>query len=152
MTEENKVSECGTDERPILSLYNPNVSANLSLLFTPIFSAILHAKNWKALGKAEHAKSSYEWAIGYVLVWIAYVGGGSVLPEIAKIPGAAVYWGMLLVWYFTSGKAHINYVKEHFGSSYPRRSLLVPSLIAFIVIAAIVIVTISLSKGQYGYY
>ena len=51
MTEENKASENGMDERPIPSLYNPNVSANLCLLFSPIFSAILHAKNWQALGK-----------------------------------------------------------------------------------------------------
>ena len=137
MTEENKASENGMDERPIPSLYNPNVSANLCLLFSPIFSAILHAKNWQALGKPERAQQSYVWAIAYVAVIIAYSVGGAVSPEIAKIPGAAVYWPMLFAWYFTSGKAQITYVKEHCGSSYPRRSLIVPSLIALVVIIAV---------------
>jgi hypothetical protein len=37
------------------ALWNPNAAANWSLLFSPMFGAWLHMKNWAALGEPERA-------------------------------------------------------------------------------------------------
>ncbi|MGB0769032.1 MAG: hypothetical protein ACPGYV_15145, partial [Phycisphaeraceae bacterium] len=49
------------DASPALRLYSPNAAANWSLLFTPIFGAYLHAKNWRAIGDADRADTNIKW-------------------------------------------------------------------------------------------
>ena len=48
-------------ESSVIKLWSPNATANLALLFTPIFSAWLMAKNWEELGKPDEAKESMTW-------------------------------------------------------------------------------------------
>lgn len=45
-------------------LWNPNAAANWSLLFSPVFGALLQMKNWEALGEDDKALNSKRRAIG----------------------------------------------------------------------------------------
>jgi len=49
-------------------LWNPRVAVNFSLLFSPVFGAIVQMKNWQALGEAERALKSRNWAIGSLVL------------------------------------------------------------------------------------
>jgi hypothetical protein len=133
-------SEAKTE--PGAALWNPNAAANWSLLFTPVFGAYLQALNWRALGEHKRASGSLKWV---------YVGGGLLafyllLSIFAHDDRAArgiahlVSFGFLLAWYFSSGKAQARYVKETYGTSYPRRPLGKPLLIAVACFVAFVVV------------
>ena len=56
-------------ESSAIKLWNPNAAANLAILFSPIFSAWLMAKNWHELGKPDEAKKSMMW----VKIWIGFL-------------------------------------------------------------------------------
>jgi hypothetical protein len=44
------------------AIWNPNAAASWSVLFTPLFGALLHAQNWTVLGEPERARKSMRWA------------------------------------------------------------------------------------------
>jgi len=105
-------------------LWNPNAAANWSVVFSPIFGAVLHAANWRALGKPERASANMIWA--WVTAGLALVNllrlflpeNGTRLNPIVGVIGL----GLLLGWYFTQGKPQIKYVKETLPAGYARRS------------------------------
>ena len=112
------------------ALWNPNVAACWSLLFTPAFGAFLHARNAEALGRVDEAKANRVW----FYVSIAYLGFALVTIFIPAIPEglfrlAAI--GLLLGWYFSLGKKQIIYVKETWRDGYERKPWKKPLLIAF---------------------
>ena len=39
-------------------LWNPNAATLWSLLFSPVFGAWIHAKNWEELGNEEESRNS----------------------------------------------------------------------------------------------
>ena len=61
-----------TDKKPV-TLWNPNVAACLSILFTPIFGAWIHAKNWENLGKDKEKKWSMLFVYGLIIVTLLAV-------------------------------------------------------------------------------
>ena len=96
-------------ESSVIKLWSPTATANLALLFTPIFSAWLMAKNWQELGKPDEAKKSMTW----VKIWIGYLPIHLLIAVLA--PGNAclfVYLVLLVAWYYKLGKKQITYVKE----------------------------------------
>ena len=109
-------------------LWNPGAAMAWSLLFCPIFGALVHMKNWQALGETEKAASSKTWGIASVAFILAVVLLGIVIPEskgmdlLSRITGL----GLLVAWYSASGKHQVSYVKARFGKSYPRRGWLKP--------------------------
>ena len=87
-------------------LWNPNAAANLSLLFSPILGAWLHAKNWKELGQHDRAKKSMIWVyIGFVFQLV-----NLFLPDNLGYGPALIF---LFAWYFSSGKGQVKYLKEN---------------------------------------
>ena len=111
------------------ALWNPNATANWSLLFTPIFGAWLQMKNWEALGETRRAASSKAW-----LVVSAVLVGGSVLVDLL-LPQSLlaalttpIGFLVLVVWYFASGRRHARWVDQRFGTDYPRRGWTPPLL------------------------
>src|SRR5436190_17925418 len=42
-------------------LWNPNAAASWCLLFSPVFGAYLHMRNWQALGDERHAQVNRNW-------------------------------------------------------------------------------------------
>ena len=88
-------------------LWNPNAAANWSFLFTMIFGACIHARNWRVLGKEELAKKSMYWMYGGIGAVILYL----LLPESGF--DYVLLIGPLLAWYFTMGKSQSKYLKAN---------------------------------------
>ena len=120
-------------EAATVSLWNPNAAANWSLLFSPLFGAWLHAKNWSALGDEGKAKQSMYWVYGAIAVLILAI----LLPE--KI-GRSMGIGYLFGWYFSSAKQQVKHVKEKLDNTYQKKGWAKPIGIAVAGLAAFVIV------------
>lgn len=124
------------------ALWNPNAAANWSILFSPIFGAFLHMKNWQALGEAGKASAAKLWIIVGVLLFLGLALIPLFLPfeeEADKLsrPIALIF---LLSWYFSSAKHQAKYVKDRFGSTYPRKGWGIPLLLAVVAIIGFVVV------------
>jgi hypothetical protein len=123
-------------------LWNPNAAASWSLLFSPIFGAFLHMRNWEALGQLEKAATSKIWVIGNIVFYILVAVAAVVLPDskgldaLGRIGGI----GLLLAWYYGIGKSQQVFVVGRFGTSYPRRGWLKPILVAIGVLFAFIVV------------
>ena len=107
---------------PAPRLWNPNVAANWSLLFSPIFGAWVHAKNWKELGDYEKAKKSMLWVYGYTIFAV-------IVSFVPDFPNISVI-GITVFWYTSFAKEQINYVKS--GKNYEKKSWLAPILLAIV--------------------
>ena len=138
------------------ALWNPNAAANWSLLFTPIFGAFLHMKNWQALGETGKARVSRYWVILGAAVFSGFMLLAAVQPQSKGVGSLIRSLGfiLLLAWYFGSARAQARYVKERFGSQYPRRGWGKPMLAAlgvftiFMVAMTIVGVVIGLLSAR----
>jgi len=108
-------------------LWSPNAAANWSLLFSPAFGAILHAKNWIELGEIDRARSNKNWARG-VLIFLAtavLIPSIPILDRIIQVVGLV----LILRWYFTQGRQQVTFVKEKYGQEYERKKWGQPILI-----------------------
>jgi hypothetical protein len=138
---------------PAPALWNPSAAANWSLLFSVVFGAVLHMKNWEALGEPEKAASSKKWAIGALVFFVAmilfsvFATNEKLADGLTKILGFA----LLLTWYFSSGRAQQRYVLAKFGKNYPRRGWLKPIGWALLAILGFIIVA-GLIGGLIGYF
>jgi hypothetical protein len=109
------------------ALWNPNAAANWCLLFTPIFGAWLHMKNWQALGEPGKAASARNWIIASAVLIFGLSLLGAMDPRgpltgLARL-GAFV---LLIAWYFAGARPQARFVEERFGSDYPRQGWLAP--------------------------
>jgi hypothetical protein len=152
-------SQCGASVSSALSInaqshvskstiWNPNATANWSLLFSPALGAYLQMLNWRVLGKPEEEASSRNWfyiSLGMLALYV-FAGVFEVFVSGSKaVIGAMRLFGLafLLAWYFSSGRKQSQYVKEKYGSSYPRKPwgktllIAVGFAIAYFVVAAI---------------
>lgn len=122
------------------ALWNPNAAANWSLLFSPVFGALLHMKNWQALGEPEKAASAKRWAIAALVVFAVLALFGALLPDERSMDAlsrvAAIV--LLFTWYFASARHQTAYVKSRFGKTYLRKGWLKPLALAVLGIVAFV--------------
>ena len=125
---------------PAPALWNPNAAASWCLLFTPIFGAWLHTKNWEALGKPEQARSGRNWLIAAVVVLIATMVVAFVMPRGTGGVSRLVSFSFLIAWYYAAAKPQVAYIKGRFGDNYPRKGWLVPIAIAIGAIVALMVV------------
>ena len=98
-------------------LWNPNAAANWSILFSPIFGAYIHAKNWERLGQPDKAASSMNWVVGCSILWglnlivfLATVNSKNGPKDFANYASFVA----LLWWYFGSAKHQTKVMKEKF--------------------------------------
>ena len=105
------------------AIWNPNATANWSLIFSPAFGSYLQMLNWHALGEPEKAASAQNWFYVSLGMLAVYVLMGVFMDDSKAADGAAQGLGFLflIVWYFSAGRAQSKYVKEKFGSSYARK-------------------------------
>jgi cobalamin synthase len=137
------------DDTPLEApeLWNPNAAANWCLIFSPVFGAVLHAKNWKELGNLHRAKANKIW-IWITAIWLTAmlyisVGPQSPLNVLFRILGVV----LLLIWYFSQARVQAKLVKERYGIRYKKKKWGVPLLLgvgAFLgyVLLAIVVASI----------
>jgi hypothetical protein len=109
---------------PAPVLWNPEAAGAWSIIFNPIFGAILVLMNWQTLGVKEKVRSAQLWLAVSVLVLFVLFFLPSTLRSLVAI-------SYLLVWYFAAAKPQAKYIRERWGKAYPKRSWLWPLLIAF---------------------
>jgi hypothetical protein len=127
------------------ALWNPNAAANWSLIFTPMFGAFLHMKNWQALREEGKARASRYWIIVSAAVFSGLTLLAALQPQ-SKGAGPLIRSAgfiLLLSWYFSSARAQARYVKERFGSQYPRCGWGRPLLVALGVFAVFMVAMIA---------
>ena len=133
-------------------LWNPNAAASWSLIFSPIFGAYLHMKNWQALGQSEKAAKSKNWVIGLSVFFALAV----TLPLFASGSGVTEAFGrlggfvLLIAWYYGIGKSQSGYVLAKFGKNYKRRGWAVPLLIALGLFVALIVFMVVLALAIGG--
>ncbi len=105
------------------AIWNPNATACWSLIFTPAFGSYLQMLNWKALGQSDKAASSQNWFYASLAILVAYVLMGIFMSDSEAIDLAAGALGLpyLLVWYFFVARSQVKFVREKFGSNYPKK-------------------------------
>lgn len=136
-------------------LWNPNAAASWSLFFSPIFGAILHMKNWQAMGEPQKAAASRIWAIAsaaflvFMVLLSVWLADNKAVDALARFGG----FGMLVAWYYALGKSQNAFVLARYGKDYPRKGWLKPLGIAigawvgFMVAAVIVGVVAGMLGG-----
>lgn len=128
-------SDCATPQ-----LWNPNAAACWSLLFSPIFGAWLHAKNWRALGNEHKAKQSMIWVYCSIIATIAVL----LLP-LPDAVSRGVGIGLLVAWYVSSAKDQIHFVKDNYQSSYLKKGWLKPiglALATYVLLIAVIFIVV----------
>lgn len=116
-------------------LWNPNVAANWSVLFGPVFGSLLHYLNWRQLGESAKAKVALVWVFISVAWIFALAGIASLFPEAPLTWPLAV--SFLVLWYFAGARHQISWVKEHHGNSYQKRSWLVPIGLSILILLSL---------------
>jgi len=111
------------DSEPKNAIWNPNAASGWSIVFTPAFGSYLQMLNWKALGQPDKAESSQNWFYASLAILVVYVlmvvfMSNSKAADDATRGLAFLYF---LVWYFSDGRSQGKFVKEKFGSNYPKK-------------------------------
>lgn len=110
----------------IPALWNPGAAVLWSLLFTPLFGAILHLRNWEALGERPRIARATAWLSATAVMTPLSITIGQLGP----VRGSDVTCGILLIWliiwYFASARHQVRFMKERFGADYPRRGWRAP--------------------------
>ena len=136
-------------------LWNPAAAGGWSLLFTPVFGALVHMKNWQALGEPARAENSKKWAIGSVAYIVVMVLLTLVVPDLKALDGLSRIGGLALLigWYYASGKSQQGYVLARFGNTYKRKGWGLPLLCglagiaAFMAVMVVVGIVMAMAQG-----
>lgn len=72
-------SECRRSDIATLSLWNPGATVVWSLIFSPVFGAILQMKNWHTLGEHAKAAKAKIWSMAMAAVGVSLVLGMAML-------------------------------------------------------------------------
>ncbi|WP_420210180.1 lysozyme inhibitor LprI family protein [Burkholderia aenigmatica] len=139
------------------AIWNPSTAASLSVVLTPAFGSYLHASNWRILGQPERAAASKVWF--YVSLLVLAAMGLVAIGLVGKtdagkdaIRGAVNIGGLVyfVVWYVLSGRKQVSYVKEQFGKTYAKKSLVKPLLVAFACVIAYAAAIFGLLVATHG--
>jgi hypothetical protein len=139
---------------PSPAIWNPGAAAKWSLLFSPIFGALLHMKNWEALGKPEKAAASRQWAIGCAIFYFVIVMAGIFVQESKGYEtlerGACL--GLLIGWYMASAKDQMDFVAYGYGKDYVRRGWGKPMLFAVLACVGVMVLVfvVALIANAFG--
>ena len=135
-------------------IWNPRAAANWSLLFSPIFGALVQMKNWQALGEPDRAATSRNWAIGSVFFFVAMTLVAVVAPDSKAVDGLTRLLGLVLlvVWYYANGKSQHAYVLGRFGTTYKKKGWGIPLLwaVAGLVGFVVAMVLVGVALGMAG--
>jgi len=131
-------------------LWNPNAAASWSLIFSPVFGALLQRSNWLAMGHPDKAARSLQWVWAYLVFLVVTVGVSAVLPSekaadlLTRVAGLV----FLVVWYYANGKEQVGLVLARYGRTYPRKSWLKPIGLALLVAIAFVMLGALLAMAE----
>lgn len=120
---------------PAATLWNPDLAAALSVVFTPVFGAVLHALNWEALRDERRARAGWVWAWSLAAIVLA-----ALLYATLAMPGQRAAGGFvrfvllacLVAWYFGAARAQSRLVVRELKGAYAHASWFTPVWIALI--------------------
>lgn len=129
------------------ALWNPSAAAIWSLVFSPIFGAFLHMRNWEALDQPDKAARSKSWVIGNAVFFVLIALAPVVIPDSRGLEalGRIGGFGLLFAWHYKIGKSQQVFVVGRFGKNYPRRGWSKPILTAIGVMFAVFLVALILA-------
>jgi hypothetical protein len=119
------------DGEPV-PLWNPNVAALLSLVFTPVFGAWLHHRNALELGDSRLRRVARMWlgvALAFTASGLYLVSAGQLAPTSA-LSASALLSGYTVVWYAFAGHKQSRVIARLGRSQWRPRSLLEPVAVA----------------------
>jgi DNA-directed RNA polymerase subunit RPC12/RpoP len=145
-----RVQPLNADAGPRLALWNPNVAAAWSFIFTPVFGSILLSSNYRALGNNRKASGSLVWAfVGVALLLV------SIMIQLlfstprtdievdwrnwASMATAVVFF---VVWYIAEAQPQQRCIKQRLGGQYTKRSWVRPVSVAVLCMIGFVMVPV----------
>lgn len=132
--------EVSKDEASKIELWSPDKAAFFSIIFSPIFGAVIHALNWKALGEKSKSRMSWIWA---VLIWLAFsvvtASGEAKLYDFEVITMHLQLTQMVIIvlWYFLSARAQSKYLVTHYPQGYTKKSWVYPICFSIIIFGSL---------------
>ncbi|MFM2067750.1 MAG: hypothetical protein RLZZ584_2659 [Pseudomonadota bacterium] len=120
-----------------LQLWNPNAAALLSLVFTPVFGAVLHCCNAVALGDTRLRRVAWMWlglALAFTASGLYLVSLGQLRPT-SGLSASALLSGYTMVWYAFAGYKQSRLVARLGQANWQPRSLLLPVMLALLCMA-----------------
>jgi hypothetical protein len=131
------------------ALWNPNAAACWSILFTPVFGALLHAANWRALGEPARARTNVFCVWVTVALLVLHAGALFVTHSDAmNLYIQTGFVGILVGWYFTIGRTQARYIKAE-RPDYVKKGWGVPLLAALCVWGAYLGILFSIMNATY---
>ncbi|MBX3754140.1 MAG: lysozyme inhibitor LprI family protein [Ralstonia sp.] len=137
-------------------IWNPSTVASLSFVLTPAFGSLMQSMNWRSLGQPERASASKAWfyvslfvlaAVAVAVCFEAKTGGDTDAGRGFANIGGLIYF---FIWYLFSGRKQIGYVKDSFGKTYEKKSLVRPVLAALGVAVLYVVAVFGLLVATQG--
>ena len=116
-----------------------------SVFFNVVLGAVLHAKNWEALGEKDLAKQNWIWAgVGTGVVFALMLGGEKI--ELVLQIGLQI--GLVVGWYHSTGNKQVEFFKKEFGEDYERKGWLVPIILTVLAIIAAGVLVVMISPDS----
>jgi len=123
--------------RPPAALWNPDLAAALSVVFTPVFGAVIHALNWSRLRQDARARAGWTWAFTLGAVTVAALGYTALAKrDVKAVALLQLVMAVCLVWwYFGAARAQAKFVVDELKGDYSRASWFTPVWLAAIACA-----------------
>jgi hypothetical protein len=121
-----------------LQLWNPTIAAGLSLIFTPVFGALLHCMNAEALGDARLCRIAWMWlllALAFTASGLYLVSLGDITP-VSSFAASALLGGYTVIWYSFAANKQTRLVNRLGRLLWRPRSFTLPVLMALTVMCA----------------
>lgn len=103
-----------------ISIWNPTVAANWSLLLSPVFGAYLHYRNWLVIGEQNKSHAAKSW-IAVTLLVFTVTQFLYIAEKIEAHSLFSVNFFITASWWFLVGRSQARYVNVNFGKDYLRR-------------------------------
>lgn len=121
-------------------LWNPDVAALLSIAFTPVFGAAIHALNWRRLGQNRRAAVSWIWATFILLAFLGigfYAAAAQISEHATDGLVRLTQLFTLILWYFGAARTQGKHIAGKIHNEYFRESWFIPVSVAVILVGAL---------------
>jgi hypothetical protein len=145
---DSETGQAAADPRP--RLWNPRAAGAWGFLLSPPVGALLHAANWRALGRPDRAAVSmgWFWCVGVLQVGVAVASLYVPFPEFV-----ATWWPTLgftiLAFWAKHAESQARYVKETLKNDYIRRPWGAPLIVGSALAAALYLVPLNFPCALY---
>lgn len=149
----NESPSNASEDSSQVSLWNPEAAASWSFLMSPAFGMILHAMNWKRLGRPGWVIVSIAWAVVYVAATLLIaLSTGSSNENEHHGQSLILHYGALVIWYMLFGRRQTKLIRKRFGKTYQRRSWRKPLIIGLLCLVLQILLLGAILASQQGVF